>query len=186
LDGPVEVARFRGLRVLDLEEDGEVGVDGEADLEPDLVRRVVHDGQFLVEAAVSDDPSPLDRQRRVGVGGAGPRDEKELRREILEVVRGEDLEALAVDREAETRQESSVAVEETVRLVRRAVDVPVSRADHERIALQNTDGRRPHGIAPPVELIRVCARPGRVESVAAPTSCGRSARRSGLRASCSR
>ena len=138
VDAGERLPRLLDRRVLDLEQVGEVGRDGDRDLGLNGLGVVVHDGQLLVEA-VADDPPADHRHGRVGVFRAGARHEEEAGRERLRVVGRERPERLAVDREQPAREVARVAVEEPVRLARPRIDVAVRTADDEGVALEHAD-----------------------------------------------
>ena len=76
---------------------------------------MVQDRQVLVEP-VADCSLADDRERRVGVDRAGPGDQEEVRREVLQIVGREGAERLAVDRQFPLRQVARVDVKQPVGL----------------------------------------------------------------------
>ena len=99
-------------RVLDLEEIGEVGFGVDTDRQLDGFVFVVQDRQVLVKA-VADGALSDDRQLGVHVHGSSPGHEEEARLEVLQIVLGERVELLPVDRQQPFRQEARVEREQT-------------------------------------------------------------------------
>jgi hypothetical protein len=125
-------------RILDLEQVGEVAGRVDADLEAYRLALVVQDPELLVEAvghlALADN-----RQLGVDVDGAGGRHQEEASPEILQVVGGQGLQALIVDRQRPAGQEASVEREKAGRIGQRRLDVTAIVADHEGVALEDLD-----------------------------------------------
>ena len=99
LDLSIRAALLDDLCVLHLEEVGEVRVDLHADRHLHRLGAVVHDLQLLVEPAVADQSPPPHGERRVRIGRARAGNQEELRVEVLQIVRREQLERLPVDRQ---------------------------------------------------------------------------------------
>ena len=133
-------------RVLDLEEVREVGSDFEEEVELEGLGRVVDDREILVEA-VTDGALPKDRERCIVVHGPVRRREEELDREVVDVIRRQDPRQVAVNRQPPAREDARVLVEEPVRLIRRAGDVPAPVADDEGVAFENADRLAGHGLS---------------------------------------
>ena len=104
---PLAIGTLLGQRVLDLEQVGEVARGVDPDLQPDRLLVVVEDGQMLVEA-VGDRARADHRELGIDVHGAGAGHEEEARLEVLEIVGGERVQALAVDGQHPLRQEPRV------------------------------------------------------------------------------
>ena len=94
--------------------------------------------ELLVES-VADRPLPDHRELRVDVDGAGAGDQEEPGLEVLEVVGGERVEPLAVDREHPPGEEAGVEGEQARRIGRRRLDVAPRVADDERVAVEDPD-----------------------------------------------
>ena len=125
-------------RVLHLEDVREIGVRGEVQANPDGLGRVVQHDQVLVDA-VAD--RALANHRELGVLVDRPRGrvEEELRREVIDVVRGQHLERTPLDRQDPSRQESGVAMEQPVGLIGPGVDVSPPVTDDEGASIQDAD-----------------------------------------------
>ena len=134
-------------RVLDLEQVGEIAGGLHADLEIDSLLVVVEERELLVEA-VAHGPLADHRQLGVDVDGARARDEEEARLEVLQVVGGERVQALAVDGEHPHREEARVEREQPGGVGERGLDVAPRVADHERIALEDLDEIVAHDVLP--------------------------------------
>jgi len=79
------------------------------------------------------------RQLGVDVDGAGARDEEEARLEVLQVVGGECVEALAVDGQHPRREKARVEREQPGGIGKRGLDIAPRVAHHERVALEDLD-----------------------------------------------
>ena len=112
-------------------------------------RRLARDAFFTGAAnaaePVADRPTTDHRQRRVDVDGAGAGRQEEPGLEVLQIVDGEWVEPLPVDRQNPLRQEAGVEREQTGRVLGRGVDVTPPVADHEGVPIENahlTSGHR--------------------------------------------
>ena len=129
--------------VLDLEQVGEVAIGVDADREVDGLVGVVEDRQLFVEA-IADGALADDRLLRVDVHGARPGNEEEARLEVLEVIRRQRVESLAVDRQDPGREEPRVEREQAGRVGRGRFDVAAYVAHDEGVAVEDADVVR-HG-----------------------------------------
>ena len=134
--------RLRALRVaerevvlLDREDVREVGGQLERQLEGERLHRLVLDDDPVLHA-LADEAVPDDRDRvlRQPVGERVAQVER--RREVLDLAVGEEQRLLAVERQAQKREEARVVGEEALRL---AVDVAALVADAEGRALEDRD-----------------------------------------------
>ena len=122
--------------VLDLEQIGEVGIDGQRDHDVRGVAADVAQHEVLAQA-VADVAGPPDQQGAVGVPTArrGAGDEGGLVAVVLD--RGERLDIGSVHREAPDREDAGVRDEQPVRPLRQ--HVPARRRDAERCPLDEGD-----------------------------------------------
>ena len=126
---------------------GEVAAGFQPDGELRGLVVVVEDGQLLVEA-VGHRAMADHRQLGVDVDRPGSGHEEEPRQEVLQVVDGQRVEPLAVDRQLPLRQEAGVEREQAGGIRRRGVDVALPVADDERVAVQDLDQLIAHGCLP--------------------------------------
>src|SRR5262249_13950451 len=125
-------------RVLDLEQVGEVGAGLDADRHVDRVVLVVQDGQLFGEA-FADRPLADLGYLRVHIDGSRSGNEEEPRLEVLQVVRRERVQALAVDGQHPLREEACVVGEQSRRVGERGFDVASVVADDEGVAVEDLD-----------------------------------------------
>ena len=147
--------------VLDLEQVREVRVRIDPYGELDRLLGVVQDRELLVEP-VSDRPLADHGQLRVDVDGAGPRHQEEPGLEVLQVVDGERVEALAVHGEHPGREEAGVEREQARRIGERRLDVAAGVAHDEGVPVEDLDDAVAHDRPPVVadpRLRRVAAAP---------------------------
>ena len=140
------VAALLAQGVLHLEEVGEVAARVDANGERDGLVGVVQDRQLLVEAG-RDGALPDDGELRVDVDGSRPRHEEEPRLEVLEVVDGKRVQALAVHGEHPAREEARVEREEPRRIGERRLDVAARVAHDERVPVEDLDEAVVHALA---------------------------------------
>jgi hypothetical protein len=144
---PVAVRPLLLQCVLDLEQVREVRVRIDSYGELDRFLGVVQDGELLVEA-IPDRPLADHGQLRVDVHGAGPRHQEEPGLEVLQVVDGERVEALAVHGEHPGRQESGIEGEQARRIGERCLDVTARIAHDESVPVEDLDDPVAHDRPP--------------------------------------
>ncbi len=99
---------------------------------------MIEDAQRLVES-IADLAGADDGEVGVDVHGPRPWHEEELGGEIREIVGGEHVRCLAIQREEPAREVARVPGEQSLRLSRRGVYVAAKVTDGEGITFENAD-----------------------------------------------
>ena len=129
--------------ILDLEQVGEVTSRLDPNRQIHWLVVVIQDRQLLVES-MGDSPATDHRELRVDVDRSGSRNEEEAGFEVLQVVRGECVQPIAVHGEDPLREEARIEREEAGRVGERRLDVSIVVADDERVPVEDLDQLAAH------------------------------------------